>query len=236
MRGMNNGPGGRGRAPIGALLALALAGCSTDNMFGSSSSSTASSAPSSMSDKMASALFGPPAQSDGTGATAPAVDVECPGVEVRPGASTLSIAGKGNDSAALDLRYQGGIVRTARECHVSAGNMTMKIGVEGRLVLGPAGGPGQVDIPLRYAVVHEGVDPKTIVSKLYRVAVTVPPNEGRVSFSHVAEDIAFPMPQRVATIDSYVVYVGFDPVGAAEPKPKSKPAPKSAPKKPLPPR
>ena len=236
MRAVNKGRQTRGGAPIGAFLALALAGCSTGNIFGPSSSSTASNASSSVSDKMASALFGPPAQSDGTGASTPADEVECPGVEVRPGASTLSIAGKGSDSAALDLRYQGGIVRTARECHVSAGNMTMKIGVEGRLVLGPAGGPGQVDIPLRYAVVHEGPEPKAIVSKLYRVAVTVPPNEGRVSFSHVAEDIAFPMPQRVAIIDSYVVYVGFDPVGAAEAKPKSKSAPKSAPKKPRPPR
>ena len=40
--------------------------------------------------------------------------------------------------------------------------MTMKVGVEGRVLLGPAGGPGQVDIPLRMAVVQEGPAPKTV--------------------------------------------------------------------------
>lgn len=185
---------------------------------------------------MASALLGPPALGEGANPNATQPDVECPGVEVRAGASTLSIAGKSSDGPALDLRYQGSIVRTARECHVRTGNMTMKVGVEGRIVLGPAGGPGQFDIPLRYAVVHEGTDPKTIVTKLYRVPVTVPPNEGRVAFSHIAEDMAFPMPPKLADIDAYVVYVGFDPAGAAEPKPKSKPARKPASKKPQQPR
>ena len=62
----------------------------------------------------------------------------------------------------MDLRYQVTIVRTARECHVNSGIMTMKVGVEGRVITGPAGGPGTVDVPLRLAVVQEGVNPKTI--------------------------------------------------------------------------
>ena len=42
----------------------------------------------------------------------------------------------------MDLRYQATIIRTARECQVNSGVMTMKVGIEGRVITGPAGGPG----------------------------------------------------------------------------------------------
>ena len=112
------------------------------------------------------------------------------------------------------MRYQGSIIRTARECHVNAGIMTMKVGIEGRVITGPAGGPGTVDVPLRIAVVQEGINPKTIVSKFSQEHVTVNNAIDRVTFTHVEPDITFPMPQPAADIDSYVVYVGFDALGA----------------------
>src|SRR4030095_11400894 len=86
--------------------------------------------------------------------------------------------------------------------------MTMKVGVQGRVLLGPAGGPGQVDIPLRMAVVQEGPAPKTVLSKFYRLAVAVPPGQVSVPFVHVEQDLTFPMP-RAADFDASVVYVGF---------------------------
>ena len=55
----------------------------------------------------------------------------------------------------MSLKYQGTFVRAARECAVVGGQMVMKVGVEGRIIVGPAGGPGQVDVPLRIAVVDE---------------------------------------------------------------------------------
>jgi hypothetical protein len=161
-----------------------------------------------------------------------ATDVECPTVDVRTGAATLMIgskAGEGEPSA-LDLRYQGTIVRTARECRVSAGVMTMKVGIEGRVITGPAGGPGTVDIPLRIAVVQEGINPKTITSKFARIQVGIAGAVDRVPFTHVDPDVSFPMPTRAADIDSYVVYVGFDPVGAQQDKKKPAPKSKSKPK------
>ncbi len=78
---------------------------------------------------------------------------------MRTGAATLMIGSKPGEGEpnALDVRYQGSIIRTARECHINAGMMTMKVGIEGRIITGPAGGPGTVDVPLRVAVVQEGV-------------------------------------------------------------------------------
>jgi hypothetical protein len=222
MRGERNGQTARTCAGAAALVALALAlgGCGTNslsslstNIFGSSSKATTGNA----------------AAGVGGDANASATDIECPSIDVRSGAATLLVGSKPGEGepAALDVRYQGSIIRTARECHVNAGIMTMKVGIEGRVITGPAGGPGVVDVPLRIAVVHEGVNPKTVVSKFARLPVTVTGAVDRVSFSHVDPDIAFPMPQPLADIDAYVVYVGFDPV-SAQPE-KKKPAAKRKP-------
>jgi hypothetical protein len=196
-------------------LALALGGCgSTSSMFSTSPLDYFKSSP-----KATTGTGG----AEGNGAD---TDVECPGVEVRTGAATLMIGSKPGEGepSALDLRYQGTIVRTARECHVNAGVMTMKVGIEGRVITGPAGGPGNVDVPIRMAVVQEGPNPKTITSKFARIPVTVTGAIDRVTFTHVQDDIAFPMPAQVADIDAYVVYVGFDSMAAQPEKPK--PAPK----------
>ena len=117
----------------------------------------------------------------------------------------------------MNLRYQVGIGETARECKLTAGTVTMRVGVQGRVVLGPAGGPGQVDLPLRLALVHEGPNPKTIYTKLNRVPVTIPPGSGNVPYTMIEEDISFPMPPR-GVIDEYIIYVGFDPQGLREPR------------------
>ncbi len=148
-----------------------------------------------------------------SGPTPEAAEIECPGIDIRQGASTLSISTPGADSGPMSTRYQVSIGETARECAALGGVMTMKVGVQGRVLLGPAGGPGRVDIPLRLAVVEEGVNSKPVVSKLYRIAVDVPPGQTSVPFVHVEQDLTFPMP-RAAVLDNYVVYVGFDPSAA----------------------
>ena len=221
MPGERNRQGVRAGAGVLALLSLALAGCGSSNLFSSSALD----------------LFSTSSKATNSNASAAgdanvsAADVECPRVEVRTGAATLMIGSKPGEGepAALDVRYQGSIVRTARECNVNAGVMTMKIGVEGRVITGPAGGPGTVDVPLRIAVVKEGLSPKAIVSKLAHVPVNVTAAVDRVTFTHVDPDVSFPLPQPLADIDSYVVYVGFDPV-AAQPE-KKKPAAKPKPKR-----
>jgi hypothetical protein len=125
---------------------------------------------------------------------------------------------KGTEAGALSLRYQGTIIRTARECNVTAGVVTMKVGVEGRIITGPAGGPGTVDVPLRVAVVQEGVNPKPVASKFAKIPVTIASDNDRVTFTHVESDISFPMPVPASDIDAYVVYVGFDTIAAQQQK------------------
>lgn len=155
---------------------------------------------------------------------------ECPDVTVRQGASTLTSSANPAEPTAMNLRYQVTIGTTARECRLEGNMVSIKVGMEGRVILGPQGSAGPVDVPIRFAVVEEGIDPKTIVTKLDRVAVTVPPNDSNVLFRHVTDGLVFPMP-RGGAIDSYVVYIGFDPLSVQEqerkrPAPKVKPKPK----------
>ena len=178
-----------------------------------------------------SSIFGPSTPAGDANALAPDLQLpsyfECPSVTVRSGASTLTASSDPEGSTATNLRYQVGITTTARECRMSGPNMvTVKVGVQGRVILGPQGTPGQVNVPIRYAVVYDGVPPRTITTRLERITVTVPPEDSNVLFSHVAEGIEFPMPRR-AEVDSYVVYIGFDPAGAQE-MDRKKPAPRPA--------
>jgi hypothetical protein len=144
--------------------------------------------------------------------TTSAPEVECPGVDIRPGASTLNIAVKPDQATAGDLRYQLSFGQTARECRVQDGAMSIKVGVQGRVILGPFGAPGSVDVPLRYAVVREGPEPRTIVTKFKRTGATIAPGQTHVQFVDIEEGLSFPLPS-AAELSAYVVYVGFDEIG-----------------------
>ena len=134
------------------------------------------------------------------------------------------IAAKGTQTpTAGDLRYQLSFGQFARECRAADGTFNIKVGVQGRVVLGPQGGPGNVEVPLRYAVVREGPEPKMIVTRFKRIPVTVGPNDTNVPFTDVEDGLTFPVPP-AAELEAYVVYVGFDEIGE---KP-ARPAPKSA--------
>lgn len=146
-------------------------------------------------------------------------DLSCPPVTIRAGASTYQVAAPGKQPVGNDLRFQVTITRTARECSYNGGEITARIGIQGRVIAGPAGAPSNVDIPLRVAVVQSGIQEKTIATKAYRTSVTMSEN-GSVPFTLVAEDLAYPAPPG-AVGDSYVFYIGFDPQ-ALKPEPKAR--------------
>lgn len=160
-------------------------------------------------------------------------NVDCPYIDIRQGASTLTIPPPPPDGSneAMTLKYQGDFVRAARECKVVGNQMVMKVGVQGRIIVGPAGGPGQVDVPLRIAVVNAPTfGSQVIVTRLIHIPVTVGPTDDNTTFTHIEDDLAFPLPTS-SSIDDYIVYIGFDPIGAAEAeRPKPRPAAKIKPK------
>jgi hypothetical protein len=219
-------PRWRGKSCAALLAAgLALSGCSST----STPTETGDTGATSRFTSLFSGSAGPAAPAV---AGVPAFNPDdCPNVDIRTGAGTMTINGKLPDAAATDVRYQLTFTQLARQCALIGGNLVMKVGVQGRIVVGPLGGPGPVELPLRYAVVKEGVAPRTIATKFKRVPAEVPAGQTNVVFSDVEESLSFPMPSR-AELPAYMVYVGFDEIGdGPEKKPVAK---KPAAKKPAP--
>jgi hypothetical protein len=158
------------------------------------------------------------------------LDEDCPGIDVRTGAGTLAIASKAQEATANDLRYQLTFTEMVRQCFVEGGDtVRIRVGVRGRAVVGPAGAPSQISVPIRYAVVREGVQPRTITTKFRRLAVPLPPSEGRADFTDIEDDLSFPLPP-IGELQAYVVYVGFDDVSDRQ-QPQQKQQKQKAPPK-----
>jgi len=218
-------------------LAL-LAGCSgggvgaptTTASTGAVPPAAAASSTPSLKDKIAS-FFSGATQKDPQPVANAQSDVACPFLDIRQGASTLTFPPPPADGSneAMALKYQGIFVRAARDCAVVNGELVMRIGVQGRIIVGPAGGAGHIEVPLRIAVVSAPITaPKTVVTKLVRIPVTIGASDDNVDFSHIEEGLSFPVPSSAA--DPYIVYIGFDPLGAAAQYQAKKPAPAKKPK------
>jgi hypothetical protein len=235
------------------VVVSALSGCSSGSGIGTSAPAATAAAPPpassqvssndpSFKDKIAGFFAGSSATSPQTVAGAQAAptmpqDIACPFIDIRQGASTLTIGPSANtdpnstNNGAMAVRYQGDFVRAARECSVVAGNIVMRIGVQGRIIVGPAGGPGEVTVPLRIAVVDETTTgTKPIVTRFIPVPVRVASATDNPTFTHVEDSVSFPIPPGRA-LERYVVYIGFDPQGLqSQERTKPKPGPRPRPK------
>lgn len=121
----------------------------------------------------------------------------CPPVEVAEGAAAArTLAGEA-------VRTQFSLARLARECtRRQDGSITVKIGVEVNVLLGPAGAPGRFDVPVTLQIRHEG---KVIASRVERASVTVASGEAQGFATIVADELAVP----VALTADYDIAVGI---------------------------
>ncbi|WP_436215097.1 hypothetical protein [Bradyrhizobium sp. LjRoot220] len=175
-------------------------------------------------------LFGGKSEEPAQGAEAPKAeqdigDLTCPDVRIRAGASTYAVAAPGKQPVGNDLRFQATIGKTARECSLNGGVITARIGIQGRVIAGPAGAPASVQVPLRVAVVQGGISEKTIATKAYQTTVNMT-ETGSEPFTLVVEDLVYPVPAP-GTADNYIFYIGFDPqaLKPERPAPRRKAAP-----------
>jgi len=132
------------------------------------------------------------------------VKIDCPEVEVLGGAAAMRVGGQEN----ANVKYQYSMGDVARECQVENGQINIKVGVEGRVLLGPAGGPGSFQVPVRIAIRREA-DQKPAMSKVYRVAAAIPAGESQTTFNVVSDTFQVPY-LRPRADDDYTIVVGFD--------------------------
>jgi hypothetical protein len=132
-----------------------------------------------------------------------AKEIDCPQIEVQDGTAAVRVGGQTNDS----VRYQFDIANTARECHVVGSQFSIKVGVAGHLLIGPAGSPGGYSAQLR-VVVRRDSDQKPEVSKVYKIEANTA-GATEAPFQLVTEPFMLPFTRQQADQD-YTVLVGFD--------------------------
>jgi hypothetical protein len=180
-------------------VGLLLSACSMGGMFGGGS------APSADTQQLQNATA-TPAQIAAESPALPAIASQCPPIKVRPGAEAVFYYGKGKVGNPSDLQYQAVIDKQSRNCVVSNGLITVKMGIVGRLMLGPSGTQQSVDLPLRF-VVERGEAP--LFSQLYQLPVTVTPPAQASDFVKVVENVQIPY----VAGDDITIWVGFDSTG-----------------------
>jgi hypothetical protein len=209
-----------------AAVAATVAACSSFGGLSGGSAPAAATAPAS-SDQS----FGSRVKSFFSGDSAKlnssSADFSCPSVEYRQGAATWTVNGPSTENSALSLRYQASFIQTARECILAGDKLSIKVGVQGRIVVGPAGSPGTINVPLRYALVREGQERRTLWTKLFIVPVSIPAGDLNLPWLHIQEEMTVPRPS-AQELEAYVIYVGFDSQGATPTRPKPAAKPRTA--------
>ena len=135
----------------------------------------------------------------------------CPEAQILDGTELFRDYVRGSEGDEQAITMQASVTETARECvyDPQVTQVTIKIGIAGRAILGPKGGPGTFQLPVRIAVL--GSDDKPLFSEIERVAVTVNPGESSVPFDVVRDGITLPLPTP-ETVYGYRIYVGFDEI------------------------
>lgn len=186
---------GIARLALGGVALAALAGCSMGNMF--------TAAPAAQTATLQNANPSAQELQQGSSAALPALATECPPIKVRPGGETLFYYGKGKVGNPKDLNYQAVIDKQSRNCVVSNGLITVKMGMAGRVLLGPSGTQTKVDVPVRFSVERDDVP---LYSEKYQVTVPIAPPAQSAEFVKVVENVAIPYTGG----EKIVIWVGFD--------------------------
>ena len=143
-----------------------------------------------------------------TGSASPA-EVECPAVTITPGGAAINSYTGGRAGAPEALRSQVAISNLARECTGRPdGSVVVKVGVEGRALVGPAGSSGRFEAPVRF-VIKRG--DRVVASASRRASVTLAPGEMQGSFVVIEEGLVVPAGTR-----DFDIEVALGGSGAAE--------------------
>ncbi|MCY0094183.1 hypothetical protein [Hoeflea ulvae] len=135
---------------------------------------------------------------------APVVQGTCPQVILREGTAYYTRYAKGGEGDATKVMHQASISDTTRQCRISGDQMIITVVASGRVVAGPAGKPGTVEVPVRIAVVEGDT---VLYSELQKQPVNLLEGMPAEQFIFTNDSVAFP----AASSQTAKLYVGIDP-------------------------
>lgn len=115
----------------------------------------------------------------------------CPPITLHEGTSRYGVYERGARDDPARLQYQASISDVTRTCSYSGGLTTVTVAVAGRIVPGPRGQVGTVQLPIRVVLLQGGqVDPNHTSTQQYAVQVT--DTVGATQFIYNRSSITFP--------------------------------------------
>ena len=191
-------------------VSLAVAGCGmssltsglSSSVFGGGQSSPKSDVQKVSEDKLLSAAK----EGDGSAPDAIGTDGGCPRFVVGQRDANLTIYEAGRVGDGLAIMHRGEITKTARECQVEPGKVTVRYGFSGRVLLGPKGKTGTVVLPVTVTVTdakREKIGGDTLKVDV-DVAVEKP-----IGYFSAVRAITIPVPEG-ARPGEFEIFVGFD--------------------------
>lgn len=181
-----------------AVMTAALSACSMGNMFAP--------APAAASAQYANASASPAEMSAAQSAALPAIATECPPIKVREGGEALFKYANNSKPNPRELNWQAVIDKQSRNCIVSNGKISVKMGVVGRVLLGPAGNVTSADLPVRFAIERDGT---AVFSEKYEIPVQLAGGAQYADFVKVVDNVEIPY----LGGETITIWVGFDPRG-----------------------
>lgn len=114
-------------------------------------------------------------------------DFTCPPLSVSAGGAAMRQGATEGDSVRLQLS----LGQIARECTDVGldGSFTLKVGVEGRALLGPAGRPGSYNVPITITI---NSDEKPFITRSLRTSVSIAGGQDSAEFVLVESGIRVP--------------------------------------------
>lgn len=197
---------------LATCLAIPLGGCGMSSItsglgtgiFGGSSKSATSDSTAVSEEQLLSA-----AKADGASASVgalPEVAHGCPKVVVSSRDNNLTIYETGRAGDGLAIIHRGEITKTARECQIEPGRVTVKYGFSGRVLLGPRGKSGPINLPVTVMVVDAKRE-KVAADKMK--IDTVVAVENPIGYFSAVRTITFNVPEG-SRPGEFEVNVGFE--------------------------
>ncbi|MGF1649578.1 MAG: hypothetical protein ACFCUN_03935 [Hyphomicrobiaceae bacterium] len=115
----------------------------------------------------------------------------CPQFAIAPAMHQATVYEPGRVGDSLGVVHRGEITRTARECFIGNGTVTVKYGFSGRVLLGPRGQSGRVDLPVN--IVVAGQNDVRLADENLTVSADVT-LENPIGYFSVVREVTFPVP------------------------------------------
>lgn len=130
----------------------------------------------------------------------------CPRFQVWSRDGYLTIYEKGRIGDGLAVMHRGEITKTARECQIEPGRVTVKYGFSGRVLLGPKGRAGNVGMPLTVFVTDAKREKVATAQVKIDVDVSL---DKPIGYFSIVRSVTFAVPEG-SRPGEFEVYVGFD--------------------------